>query len=108
MIEDDVMGAIEEFEKENSAPLAPMLLSYDNFEFDNFEPFFQEVNNIQPQGLPAISWQEFFNSYEIIKRFLVEKNTGSELITFETFQHKLRVKRIDAASSQLLIKSLFQ
>jgi hypothetical protein len=60
--------------------------------FDNFEPFFQEFNNIQPQALPAISWQECFNSCEIIKRFLAEKNMGYELIAFETFQHKLRVK----------------
>ncbi len=49
-----------------------------------------------------------FNSCEIIKRFLAEKNMGPELIAFETFQHKLRVKRINAASSQLSIKSFFQ
>jgi hypothetical protein len=103
VIEDDVMEAIEEFEKENSAPLAPMLPS-----FDNFEPSFEELNNILPQGHLAISWEECFNSCEIIKRFLAEKNMGPELIAFETFQHKLRVKQINAAASQLLIKSFFQ
>jgi hypothetical protein len=83
------MEEIEEFEKEIIAPLAPMLPSFDNFEFDNFETFLQKVNNIQPQGLPAIFWQECFNSCEIIKRFLAEKNMGSELIAFETFQQLL-------------------
>ena len=73
----------------------------------SYEPI-QEVNNVQLQDLPAISWKECFNSCEIIKRFLAEKNMGSEQIAFETFQHKLRVKRIDAASSQLSIKSFFQ
>jgi len=73
----------------------------------SYEPI-QEVNNVQLQDLPAISWKECFNSCEIIKRFLAEKNMGSEQIAFETFQHKLRVKRIDAASSQLSIKSFLK
>jgi hypothetical protein len=30
-----------------------------------------------------------------------------ELLQFETFQHKMRVKRIDAATSQLSIQSFF-
>jgi hypothetical protein len=31
-----------------------------------------------------------------------------ELIQFEALQHKIRIKRIDAATSQLSIKSFFR
>jgi hypothetical protein len=101
--EDDMMEAIEEFEKEGSAPLVPMLPSY-----NNLAPSIQEVNNVQLHDLPPISWQECFNSCVIIKRFIAEKDMGSVQVAFETFQHKLRVKQIHATSSQLLIKSFFQ
>jgi len=45
---------------------------------------------------------------ETIKQYLSEKNMDKELLQFETFQHKMRVKRIDAATSQLSIKSFFK
>jgi hypothetical protein len=131
--EDDMMEAIEEFEKEGRAPLVPMLPSYNNLapsiqevnnvqlhglpaifwqecfnSYNNLAPSIQEVNNVQLHDLPAISWQECFNSCVIIKRFIAEKDMGSVQVAFETFQHKLRVKQIHATSSQLLIKSFFQ
>jgi hypothetical protein len=44
----------------------------------------------------------------MIKQCLSEKNMDKKLIQFEALQHKIRVKRIDAATSQLSIKSFFK
>ncbi len=100
VVEDDVLEAIEEFEREQTTT-TPILPSFDEFaasiEMDN-----------EPEPLPSVSWTECLASCDMIKQFLSEKNMDKKLIQFEALQHKIRVKRIDAATSQLSIKSFFQ
>jgi hypothetical protein len=75
----------------------------------SFDEFAAPIEmNIEPEPLCSVSWTECLASCDIIKRFLSEKNMEKELIQFEQFQHKLRVKRIDAATNQLSIKSFFR
>jgi hypothetical protein len=64
--------------------------------------------DIEPEPLHSVSWKECLASCDIIKQFLSEKNMEKELIQFEALQHKIRIKQIDAATSQLSIKSFFQ
>jgi hypothetical protein len=100
VVEDEVLEAIEEFEEEN-ATTTPILPSFDDFSASI-------LTNDQTQSLPMISWTECTAACETIKQYLSEKNMDKELLQFETFQHKMRVKRIDAATSQLSIKSFFK
>jgi len=100
VVEDDVLEAIEDFEQEQTTTM-PILPSFDEFAASI------EID-IEPEPLRSVSWTECLASCDIIKQFLSEKNMEKELIQFEQFQHKLRVKRIDAATSQLSIKSFFR
>jgi hypothetical protein len=100
VVEDDVLEAIEEFEREQTTT-TPILPSFDEFaasiEMDD-----------EPEPLPSVSWTECLASCDMIKQCLSEKNMDKKLIQFEALQHKIRVKRIDAATSQLSIKSFFK
>jgi hypothetical protein len=100
VVEDDVIEAIEDFEREQTTTM-PILPSFDEFaasiEMD-----------IEPEPLRSVSWTECLASCDIIKQFLSEKNMEKELIQFEALQHKISVKRIDATTNQLSIKSFFQ
>jgi hypothetical protein len=94
------LGAIEDLEQEYTT-ITTVLPSFDDFAVT------MQVDD-KPQSLPNVSWMECIAACDTIKRFLSRKNMEKELIQFETFQHKMRVKRIDAATSQLSIKSFFQ
>jgi len=94
VIEDDVLEAIEELEVEHTTTM-PILPLFDDFAASAH-------NNNESQPLPFVCWTSCLAACDIIKQFLSEKkNMDKELIHFEQFTHKLRVKRIDAASSQL-------
>jgi len=100
VVEDDVLEAIEDFEQEYTTT-TPVLPSFDDFAAT------MQVDD-EPQSLSNVTWMECIAACDTIKQFLSGKNMEKELIQFETFQHKMRVKRIDAATSQLSIKSFFQ
>jgi hypothetical protein len=53
------------------------------------------------------TWNECLASCGVIKQFLEQKQMASELLAFDSFQHKLRLKRISTVTSQLSIKSFF-
>ncbi len=57
-----------------------------------------------------MNWVDIKDDMHVVEDdvLLSGKNMEKELIQFETFEHKMRVKRIDAATSQLSIKSFFQ
>jgi len=100
VVEDDVLEAIEDFEQEYTTTM-PILPSFDDFAVS------MQVDD-EPEPLPIVSWTECIAACDIIKHFLSKKNMEKELVQFETLQHKMRVKRIDAATSQLSIKSFFE
>ncbi len=81
--------------------------TFANFDADCLDDYdaLGTVATVDCQLEKSYTWSECINACEIIRQFLAEKHMGSELLAFETFQHKLRVKRIDVASSQLSIKS---
>jgi hypothetical protein len=100
VVEDNVLEALENF-KLKQATTMPILPSFDAFAASI-------ENNDELEPLPSVSWTECLASCDMIKCFISEKSMHKELIQFETFQHKLRVQRIDAATSQLSIKSFFK
>jgi hypothetical protein len=100
VVEDDVLEAIEDFEQEYTTT-TPVLPSFDDFAAT------MQVDD-EPQSLSNVTWMECIAACYTKKQFLAGKNMEKELMQFETFQHKMRVKRIDAATSQLSVKSFFQ
>ncbi len=93
ILDDDLQEAIDELEQENKD---------DNEEYvDN-----DDVEMAEP--VTALTWADIFKSCEDIRQFLMAKQLNSEVIAFESVLHKLRLKRMDNASSQLSIKAFFQ
>ncbi len=88
---------------------ANLIPSFDNFELDNFDDYdaLRSVGTVDCQLDKTHTWTDCLKACEVVREFLAEKLMGSELVAFEAFIHKLRVRRIDAVSSQLSIKSFF-
>jgi len=95
ILEDDLQEAIDELEQENKD---------DNEEYNVVDN--DDVEMAEP--VVALTWADIFKSCEDIRQFLMAKQLNSEVIAFESVLHKLRLKRMDNASSQLSIKSFFQ
>ena len=53
------------------------------------------------------TWSECLAACDIVKQFLQQKDMTSEMLAFDSFQHKLRLKRINTVTSQLSIKIFF-
>jgi hypothetical protein len=102
IINDDVEEAMEELELLMNDSLLPS--------FDNFDP--DEYNDGAPDSTMdceyKYTWNECLASCDVIKQFLEQKQMASELLAFDSFQHKLRLKRISTVTSQLSIKSFFK
>jgi hypothetical protein len=103
VINDDVEEAMEYLTSANLLP------SFDNFALDNFDDYdaLCSVGTVDCQLDKTHTWNDCLKACEVVREFLAQKLMGSELVAFEAFTHKLRVKRIDAVSCQLSIKSFF-
>jgi hypothetical protein len=62
-----------------------------------------EENNQQQKT----SWVQCMACFEIISSFLSEKEFREEKVALDGLVHRLRMKRLDATTSQLSIKSFF-
>jgi hypothetical protein len=97
IINDEVEEALQELMDDSPLP-----------SFNNFDP--DDHNDGGPDSMDCehkYTWNEYLASCDVIKQFLEQKEMTSELLAFDSFQHKLRLKRISTVTSQLSIKSLF-
>jgi hypothetical protein len=53
------------------------------------------------------SWAQCMACFEIISSFLSEREFREEKVALDGLVHRLRMKRLDATTSQLSIKSFF-
>ncbi len=97
LVDDVLMEAVKEFELKQITTVLPS--------FDAFEASIGKINEVQP--LTLVSWTGYLSSCEIIKHCLWENGKIADQFG-DISAHKLRVKIIDSATSQLSIRPFFK